>query len=170
MTYAAPSDIRFAVAPDGSFTGTCGELDDEQLQVHIQRAQSLVDGYTGTPFYDSNVPFLIKQLVVQLATFYATLSYRKGKALETMHPVYLGYQDAQRTLTGIKNGTIEFEPPALDPDARPQRRRPKVNNAWRSSAEMFSMSEFGMKVASGDDDNEGYKVTQDPDLSNTGFA
>lgn len=170
MTYAAPSDIREAVAPDGSVTGTCAELDDEQLQRHLQQAQDLVDGYTATPFYDANVPNLIKNLAIQLATYYATLAYRKGKALESMHPVYLGYQDAQRTLTGIKNGTIEFEPPSPDPDARPQRRRPKVNNAWRSSAEMFPMNEFGIQVVSSEDDNLGYRVTQDPNLSNTGFA
>jgi Bacteriophage Mu, Gp36 len=170
VTYAAPSDIRFAVAPDGSVAGTCGELDDEQLQTHIQRAQDLVNGYTATPFFDWNVPNLIKNLTIQLATFYATLAYRKGKALEAMHPVYLGYQDAQRTLTGIKNGTIEFEPPSPDIDSPPKRRKPKVNNAWRSSAELFPMDNFGMKVTCGDEDNEGYKVTQDPDMSNTGFA
>ncbi|HEV2172918.1 MAG TPA: phage protein Gp36 family protein [Nitrospira sp.] len=170
MTYAAPSDIRDAVAPDGSVTGTCGELDDDQLQGYIQRSQDLVDGYTATPFFDWNVPNLIKDLVIQLATFYATLAYRKGKELNAMHPVYLGYQDAQRTLTGIKSGTIEFEPPQPAPDGTPRRRRPKVNNAWRSSAELFPLSEFGMRVRSGEDDNEGYKVTQDPNLSNTGYA
>ncbi len=170
MTYVAPADIREAAAPDGSTTGTCAELDDGQLANYIQRAQNLVDGYTGTPFYDWNAPSLIKDLVTSLAVFYATLAYRKGKALETTHPVYLAYQDAQRTLTGIKSGTIEFEPPPLDPDQRPARRRPKVNNGWRSSAELFPMQEFGMKVIGGDEDNQGYLVTQDPSLNNTGFA
>lgn len=170
MTYVAPSDIRFAVAPDGSNAGTCAELDDEQLQLRIQQAQDLVNGYTATPFNDWNVPSLIKQLVIQLATFYATLAYRKGKALETMHPVYLGYQDAQRTLQGIKTGAIEFEPPPPDNEALPARRRPKVNNAVRSGAEMFPLRDFGMAVVSGEDDNQGYLITQDPATNNTGFA
>lgn len=168
--YAAPADIRFALAPDGSLTGTAAELDDDQLNAHIRRAQNLVDGYTATPFNDSNVPDLLKDLVVQLASFYATLAYRKGKELLATHPVYLSYMDAQRTLTGIKNGTIEFEPPTADPDNPPQRRKPKINNAWRSSAELFPMREFGMEVTCGDEDNEGYLVTQDPATSNTGFA
>jgi hypothetical protein len=170
VTYAAPSDLRNTVAPDGSVTGTCGELDDAQLQVHIQSAQDLVDAYTGIPYFDWNVPGVLKDTTIKLAVFYATLAYRKGKALEAMHPVYLGYQDAQRTLTGIKGGILNFDPPSPDPSGPPARRKPKINNAWRSSAELFPMSDFGMQVSSSDDDNEGYKVTQDPNLSNTGFA
>lgn len=170
MTYVAPSGIRNAVAPDGSYTGTCAELDDEQLQEHIQSAQDLVDSYTDVPFQDWNVPGVVKDLVIALASFYATLAYRKGKELNAMHPVYLRYQDAQRTLTGIKSGVLTFEPPAVDSDGPPVRRRPKINNAWRSSAELFPMGEFGMAVVGGDQDNQGYRVTQDPDLSNTGFS
>ena len=170
MTYAAPPDIRFAAAPDGNVTGTAGELDDEQLQSHIQTAQDLVDSYTGVAFLDWNVPGVLKDLTISLALFYATLAYRKGKELNAMHPVYLRYQDAQRTLTGIKSGILNFEPATrLDTDSPPRRAKPKVNNAWRSSAEMFAMSEFGMEVTGGDA-NEGYRVTQDPNISNTGFA
>lgn len=171
MTYAAPADIRNAVSPDGSFTGTCGELSDEQLQGHIQTAQGLVDAYTGIAFMDWNAPVLIKDLVVKLATFYATLAYRKGKELTPTHPVYLGYQDAQRTLTGIKSGILNFEPATLiDVDSPPRRSRPKINNAWRSSAELFPMEDFGMKVTQAPTSNSGYTVTDDPAMSETGFA
>lgn len=171
MTYAAPSDIRLAAAPDGNVTGSCGELSDEQLQGHIQTAQDLVDAYTGVAFLDWNVPGVLKDLTVTLATFYATLAYRKGKELSQMHPVYLRYQDAQHTLQGIKSGILNFEPATrTDTDSPPRRAKPKVNNAWRSSAEMFAMSEFGIKVTESDDDNQGYRVTQDPNLSNTGYA
>lgn len=170
MTYIAPAAVRNAAAPDGNVTGTCGELSDEQLQAQIQVAQDLVDAYTGVSFLDWNVPGVLQDLVTKLAIFYATLAYRKGKALEAMHPVYLGYMDAQKTLTGIKSGTLNFEPATrLDTDSPPRRARPKVNNAWRSSAELFAMSEFGMEVTSGDA-NEGYRVTQDPNFSNSGFA
>lgn len=169
MTYAAPKDIRFAAAPDGSVSGSCGELDDEQLQAHIQSAQDLVDAYTSVPFYDTNVPGVIKDLVIALSTFYATLAYRKGKELLPTNPVYLRYMDAQRTLTNIKAGIINFEPPQLDTDSPPVRRKPKINNAWRSAADLFPMDNFGMKVESGNA-NEGYRVTDDPEMNNSGFA
>lgn len=174
MTYAAPSDIRLSAAPDGNVTGTCGELTDEQLQAHIQSAQDLVDAYTGVAFLDWNVPGILKDLTITLGTFYATLAYRKGKELGQMHPVYLKYQDAQRTLTGIKSGILNFEPATrTDTDSPPRRSKPKVNNSWRSSAELFPMTEFGLRVveADGSDpNNQGYAVTQDPNLSNTGYA
>jgi hypothetical protein len=169
MTYAAPADIRNAVAPDGSFVGTCAELDDEQLQTHLQRAEDLVNGYTDVRFSSGNVPGIVKDLEISLAAFYATLAYRKGKELSETHPVYLAYQDAQTTLKGIKAGSVNFETPTLDTDVSPQRRRPKVNNAWRNNAEMFGMEEFGIHVTSGSA-NEGYRVTDDPDLANSGFA
>lgn len=168
MTYIAPPAVRESAAPDGSVTGTCGELDDEQLQGHIVRAQALVDGYTGQPFYDWNAPELVKDLTTTMAVYYATLAYRKGKELSTTHPVYLAYQDAQKTLKGIQDGTINFEPPSPEAGV-PTRRRPKVNNAWRSAADMFPMQEFGMRVEAGDA-TQGYIVTEDPAISNTGFA
>jgi hypothetical protein len=170
MTYASPYAIRNFVAPDGGVTGTAGELGDEQLQGYCQTAQDLVDGYTGVTFSDGNVPGILRDLATTLATFYATLAYRKGKALEPTHPVYLRYVDAQKTLTGIKNGTINFEPATrADTDAAPVRAKPKVNNAWRSSAEMFPLSEVGLHVTADEGDNEGYRVTQDPGL-NSGFG
>lgn len=169
MSYVAPPDIRNAVAPDGSFTGTCAELDDDQLNGHIARAQGVVNGYTSVAFNDFNVPVMVKDLTIQLASFYATLAYRKGKELNEMHPVYLAYKDAQGILKGIKDGTIAFDPPSLDSDPVPVRRRPKINNAWRSAADMFPMSELGMRVTTGTAD-EGYRVEPDPNLSETGFS
>lgn len=169
MSYVAPPDIRNAVAPDGSFTGTCAELDDVQLNGHISRAQGVINSYTSVAFNDFNVPVMVKDLTIQLASFYATLAYRKGKELNEMHPVYLGYKDAQLILKGIKDGSITFDPPNLDNDPIPVRRRPKINNAWRNAADMFPMSELGMRVETGTAE-EGFRVGQDPDLSNTGFA
>ena len=169
MTYITPANIRSVVAPDGGVTGTCGELGDEQLQGYIQTAQDLVDGYTGVAFLDWNVPGILKDLTMTLATFYATLAYRKGKALEVTHPVYLRYTDAQMTLKGIKAGTINFEPATRsDTDATPVRAKPKVNNPGRSNAEMFALSDLGLHVSCDEDNSEGYRVSQDPN-SRSGF-
>lgn len=167
MTYIAPSDIRFAVSPDGSFTGTCAELDDEQLQTHIQRAQDLVNGVTNVAFGDGNVPGIVRDLTLAMADFYATLAYRKGKELVSTHPVYLAYVDAQNTLKAIRAGEINFETPPSDLDANPQRRRPKVIPAWRQSAEMWPMHEFGVTVAQ---TVQGPAVVQDPANREDGFG
>lgn len=147
MTYAAPLDIKEAVAPDGNVTGTCGELGDDQLQRHISRAQQLVDGVTGVAFEDSNAPVLLSGLVIALASYYATLSYRKGLALEPTHPVALQYADAQATLKGIQTGVIKFEPDAPDTDTTPQRVKPKVFNAGAlAQGSLFQLRDLGLTV------------------------
>jgi hypothetical protein len=112
MTYCVPNDVREAVAPDGSVVGTCGELNDEQLQRAIQRGQDLVDATTGYTYPDDNAPSLVVGLALSLATYYATLAYRKGKELANTHPIYLMYVDARTTLTQIKQGLLDTTPPA----------------------------------------------------------
>lgn len=150
MTYATPLDIRQAVAPDGNVTGTCGELSDDQIQRQIDRAQPLVDAYTGVVFTDDNVPTLVAGLVVALSVYYATLVYRKGLALEAGHPVLLMYQDAQTTLQGIKTGVIKFEPDAPDTDQTPVRVKPKViNSGPLNQAMMFTLEDAGLEIRTG---------------------
>lgn len=122
VSYCQPSDIRSNVAGTDAGTGTCAQLSDGQLLAAIAQASSKVSAYAGTAwFVDANdpvivIPDLIVTTTVQLATFYATLTYRKGKDLSQFDPVYLGYQDAMRTLTDIQSGKIEVSPtPPADP-------------------------------------------------------
>jgi hypothetical protein len=124
VSYCAPSDIRSAVAGTDDGTGTCAMLTDTQLSAAIAQASSKVSAYGGTAWYTDaadptiTVPDLIFNLTVQLATFYATLTYRKGKDLSAFDPVYLGYQDALKTLADIISGAIEVAPmPPGDPIA-----------------------------------------------------
>lgn len=150
MTYVVPLDIREAVAPDGSTTGTCAELTDDQLQRTIVRAQQLVDGITGVVFGDANVPELVAGLVLALAAYYATLAYRKGLPLSADHPIRLQYDDAQTTLRGIKAGQIKFEPDAPVTDSPPVSAKPRVRNPYpQQIAQLFTLDDAGLTVRTG---------------------
>jgi hypothetical protein len=122
VSYCLPADIRSNVAGTDAGTGTCAMLEDSQLLAAIAQASSKVSAYAGTAwFVDANdpvivIPDLIKTTTIQLATFYATLTYRKGKDLSQYDPVVLGYTDAMRTLTDIQSGKIDVVPtPPNDP-------------------------------------------------------
>lgn len=124
--YCLPSDIRANVAGTDAGTGTCAQLEDAQLNAAIAQASSKVSAYIGTSYVIDSadpvivVPDLVKSVTVQLATFYATLTYRKGKDLSAMDPVYLGYLDANKILTDIAAGLIEVAPTApADPTDKP---------------------------------------------------
>jgi phage gp36-like protein len=116
VSYCLPADIRSNVAGTDAGTGTCAMLEDAQLAAAIAKASAKVSAYAGTAwFVDLNdpvivIPDLILTVTVQLATFYATLTYRKGKVLAPGDPVLLGYADAIATLKDIVSGTIEVIP------------------------------------------------------------
>jgi phage gp36-like protein len=124
--YCLPADIRSNVAGTDAGTGTCAQLEDYQISAAIGQASAKVSSYVGTSYVIDAadpvivVPDLVKSLTVQLATFYATLVYRKGKDLSAMDPVYLGYLDAVATLKDIAAGLIEVAPTApADPTDKP---------------------------------------------------
>lgn len=164
MTYASPADVREAVAPDGSFAGTCATFTDEQLTTQITRAQGLVDGTVGESFEDSNVPPLLKGLVVALGAYYATLAYRKGKDLAQFDPIYLLYQDAMATLKGIQQDVINPIPPGPDPDPIPTTQKPKVLNPLLYGATAFTGDDFGLAL-SPPCGIDGTSITTDPGVA-----
>ena len=121
LSYCAPADVRNNVAGTDSGTGTCAQLSDPELGTAINRASSRVSAWTGET-YDPTVPppDLIFDLTVQLATYYGTLIYRKGKALPAEDPVMLGYQDAMTTLKAISSGSVTVVPsPPDEPPGTP---------------------------------------------------
>jgi phage gp36-like protein len=124
--YCLPADIRANVAGTDAGTGTAAMLEDAQLNSAIAQASAKVSAYVGTSYVIDAanpvivVPDLVKTCAIQLGTFYATLIYRKGKSLSATDPVYLGYQDALKTLTDVAAGRIEVAPTApADPVDRP---------------------------------------------------
>lgn len=116
VSYCQPSDIRDNVAGTDSGTGTCAQLTDDQLAAAVAKASAKVSAYAGTawmPDADTPsvvVPDLIFSTTVQLATFYATLVYRKNRPLVPGDPTLLGYTDAMLTLNAIIAGTIVVVP------------------------------------------------------------
>jgi hypothetical protein len=148
MTYALPADIREAVAPDGTFAGTCAEFTDDQMTEPITRAQSLVDGSTGMVFTDANVPPLLKGLVIALGAYYATLAYRKSKDLSQYDPIVLLYQDAIATLKLIRDGEIKFIPDDPTTDVPPAEVRSIVINPLLYGATAFTGDDFGLGLSS----------------------
>jgi phage gp36-like protein len=123
--YCLPADIRNNVAGTDAGTGTCAQLEDSQLNAAIAQASAKVSSYVGTSYVVDAadpvivIPDLVKTCTIQIATFYATLTYRKGKDLSQFDPVLLGYNDAIATLKDVVNGLIEVAPTApADPTDR----------------------------------------------------
>src|ERR1700735_3394568 len=96
--YCSPEDIRQMVrGTDPNGVGTAAELSDEQLMIAITRASSTVTSYVGTKWEIESlnpaltVPQMVHDLAAGLASYYATLMYRRGKSLDQYDPVYMMY-------------------------------------------------------------------------------
>lgn len=146
VSYCSPADIRTNVAGTDGGTGTCAAMSDDELSAAIAQASARVSMWTGETYDPSEVPDTITGLTVQLATYYATLTYRKGRDLSAMDPVYLQYLDAQATLKAIANGQIQVipsqpdEPPGTPPT--PTRAR-VINTIPRTFSGEDSATEIG---------------------------
>ena len=149
--YVTPQDIREAVAPDGEYQGTCATMSDEQLDRYIRQAQSRVDSTVGESFTPSNVPELLSGTTLALATFYATLGYRKGKSLDEYHPVYLMYQDALAVLKQIQDNSLD-PTPSPDTDPTPARAKPRVINPI--NARFFTLRDAGLTSTTAQPDED----------------
>ena len=121
--YGTPADVGSNVAGTDDGTGTCAMLTDGQLSAAIGQASNKVCAYVGTDYETDAatpvvvVPPLVTTLTIQLATYYATLTYRKGKDLSSLRP-HLPWATSMRcgTLTDIASGAITVDPvPPGDP-------------------------------------------------------
>lgn len=162
--YIEPGDVREAVAPDGNYSGTCAELNDEQLERHIARAQGRVDATTGFAYTAGNVPVLVQGVAIALASYYATLAYRKGKELGQYHPIVLQYQDAISTLTAIKQNLADTVPSA-DANQPVVSPGPSVfQPPGLQGGKLFTLEDVGLAVTQGGEQG----VTVDPALDRPG--
>ena len=147
--YCAPSDVRDNVAGTDSGTGTCAQLSDSELTAAIVRASSRVSAWTGQAYDPPDVPDLIFDLTVQLATWYGTLTYRKGKALPADDPVALGYADAMATLKAISSGSVVVVPPDPGDPPGPDEPQPSVPRVINTIPSVFSGRDSATEVTSG---------------------
>ena len=148
--YCLPSDVRDLLrGMDASGTGTAAELPDTQMTAAIIRASTVVTAYVGTDYeadqYNANpvIPQMVKYLTVGLSSYYATLIYRKGKALEPTDPIYLIYLDVRAIFADIVSGKIEVSP------GKPNEAPEHQGNVRQTIPGIFTPSDSGVKLDNG---------------------
>lgn len=126
MTFAGPqycqvSDVITAMTSYNA-AGTPGEISASIVTLAIQQASAKVSAWTLNSWgIDSSgatipVPDMIQSLTINIAAYYATLSYRKNKPLEANDPILVRYNDACTDLKAIQTGQISPNPvPPNDP-------------------------------------------------------
>lgn len=111
--YATLADLRLTMDGTDSGTGTAATLTDAQLTLALQAASNRVSVYAGNVFDGSNPqatpPDIFHDLTLDLAAFWATVTYRKSKALAPDDPVRLRYNDAQGILNAVRDGKLRLD-------------------------------------------------------------
>lgn len=114
-TYCQVSDVITALTSFNS-SGTPGDISSDIIQLAIDQASARVSSWTGQQWNvdgSGNViepPDMIASLTLDIATYYATLSYRKNKPMAPEDPVLLRYQNAMADLKSIQEGMIDPSP------------------------------------------------------------
>lgn len=111
--YATLADLRLTMDGTDSGTGTAAQLTDAQLTLALTAASNRVSVYAGN-VYDSSSPQAVPpdifhDLTLDLAAFWATVTYRKSKALAPDDPVRLRYNDAQQILNNVRDGKLRLD-------------------------------------------------------------
>lgn len=115
--YCQVSDVITAVT-SFNFGGTPGDINPAIVQAAVDQATAKVSAWTGINWaVDSQgtaitVPDIIQSITINIATYYATLSYRKNKPMDANDPVLLRYNDACADLQAIQEGKITPDPVA----------------------------------------------------------
>lgn len=111
--YASLGDLRATMDGTDSGTGTAAQLTDAQLTLALQAASNRVSMYAGNVFDSSTPeavpPDIFHDLTLDLAAFWATVTYMKNKAIEPTNPVFLKYKDAQQILNDVRDGKLRLD-------------------------------------------------------------
>ena len=111
--YASIADLKLTMDGTDSGSGTAAQLSDAQLTLALQAASNRVSVYAGNVFDGSTPqatpPDIFHDLTLDLATFWATVTYRKSKALAPDDPVRLRYNDAQAILNAVRYGKLRLD-------------------------------------------------------------
>lgn len=148
--YCSVDTLRNALrgtSQDGE--GTAAELDDSQLEDAIIQASSIVSSYAGVDYETDqfnvavNVPQLVRSLGIDFSCFYATMIYRKGKAIDQYDPVYLRYQLAKSIISDLVSGKIEANP------GKPNEAPEHQGRAMNTVPSIFQPKDSGTRITSG---------------------
>lgn len=146
MPYALPADVRGVLAPDPAFpAGTAGELSDESLARCIATAAAQVDvaltARYEVPFPDP-APRLVADISVAIASWLASLTYRKSVDITANDPIQLRYQWATGLLAQLAKGELDLPGTTPEGPTPTPRRAAKVIQPYRG--EMFPLDSFGL--------------------------
>lgn len=132
MTMNGPAycTVEDTVAAVTSFNpgGTFGDIATDIVQAAVYQASAKVSSWTHQDWGTDNtgasipVPDIIQSITINIATYYATLSYRKNRPMDINDPVLLRYNDAIADLKAIQEGMIDPNPePVNAPISSPGR-------------------------------------------------
>lgn len=112
--YASVADLRAVMSGTDSGTGTAAQLTDAQLELALYSASNRVSVYAGNVFDSSTPeatpPAILHDLTLDLARFWAAVTYLKWKAVETTSPIYIAYMNATQILQDVRAGKILLDP------------------------------------------------------------
>lgn len=112
--YASVADLRAVMSGTDSGTGTAAQLTDAQLELALYSASNRVSVFAGNVFDSSTPaatpPAILHDLTLDLARFWATVTYLKHKAVETTSPIYIAYMNAMQMLQDVRDGKILLDP------------------------------------------------------------
>jgi len=108
--YASVADLRNIMSGTDSGTGTAAQLTDAQLELALYSASNRISVYAGNLF-DSSVPQavpppILHDLTLDLARFWAAVTYLKWKSVDTTSPTYIAYKDAMSLLEDVRDGKV----------------------------------------------------------------
>lgn len=106
--YATKDELRLVLDSTDAGTGTAAQLSDDQLNLALQAAGSRISIYTGA-VYTLPAPDAVHDLVLDLASWWATTYYLKQQDMGSAHPVVLRYTEAMKVLADIRDGKIEID-------------------------------------------------------------
>ena len=147
MPYAVPDDVRGVLAPDPQVSaGTPGELSDPVLAERIATAAAQVDaalsGRYRVPFVDGQVPALVRDITIAIASWLAALTYRKSVDIQPNDPLQLRYQWATGLLAQLGSGAADL--PGATPDGPPPAGHRGGVVIQPYGGEMFPLGSFGL--------------------------
>ena len=153
--YCTVQDVITAVT-SFNFGGTPGDINSDIVQAAVDQATAKVSAWTGLNWAIDQqgntlvVPDIIQSITINVATYYATLSYRKNKPLEANDPVLLRYNDALADLKAIQEGLITPNPVA---NGAPIYASGRVYN---TQFRTFTLQDSGTHLESGHVEAAGY--------------